>query len=252
MVALQANARTVYEDGQTTTVDDTVNDFIEVFDDFSGLFPQSTTVFFETGANITGEFDDDTVYVADTSTVIINGGNFSNDVTADFFATMIINGGVMNDDVNAFENAYIEIHGGSIADDVFAFTDGSGLPTIRIFGGTFGEDIETVGGVIEISGGTIAAKESANGGLYVDEFGLIQIEGSDFSIDGSPVGLGFVTPLSGLLSGTLGDGTAFTDVPFDRDPSGDEGSGVILLVPEPTSLAAFGLGGLCLMARRRR
>jgi hypothetical protein len=84
---------------------------------------------------------------------------------------------------------------------------------------------------------------------------LMTIFGSDFMFNGSPIGLGLVGSNTGVLSGILADGNAFS---FDIDQNGNTNR--ILLaelsvagVPEPGSFALWtSLLGIVLFRRRRR
>ncbi len=242
-VATQANAVVIFEDGSSHVIDSEINDFVYVFDSFPAGDP--THVTFNTGTNITGsDSEDDSLYVSDFSSATINDGTFAEDVVSDGFATIEIFDGTLGDDLQAFFLSTISVFGGSIADDVEAF----GASFIEIFDGTIGDDVIATGiSLIEIFGGSITDDVEAFGGSLIEIFGgsigedieafddgiidisggslgsslratnrsLIVLRGSEFSIDGTPVGPGDIAQSSGLISGTLDDGSSFSDVAFD-------------------------------------
>ncbi len=249
-----AHALTTFDNGLSDTiVDYALNDYIRVRDSSVG---SPTRVTFNTGANITGtDSADDTVWTEDSSEVVINDGFFEDDVSAYNQSSIFINGGILDDDVYAEGSSTITITGGSVADDVEA-TQGS---AIYISGGSIGEDIEASNNAtVDISGGELAANGviHLDYGLAVDGNGLIILRGLSFSVNGSPVSSGFLAEVSGTISGTLADGSAFTNLPFDRNPfddGGGPGSIQIDVIPEPGSLALLlGLGGVVLLRRWNR
>jgi len=240
LALLPLQAQLTYDNGTTNVVDTTINNFISV-ENSSGGDP--TTATFNTGAEVTGDFMDLTVAVGDTSIVIINDGVFAQDVASFDSATLSIFGGSLNDDLVGLGNSVINFYDGTLADDIEAL----GSSTINLLGGSYGQDIETAGGTIDISGGTLAAN-GTGGGLFTDENGTIILQGFSFSVNGSAFTTsGTVSDLSGTLSGTLADGTTFSNIAFDRDPSGDGsefGTLQIMIIPELGSLTLMGVAGL--------
>ncbi|MEM7808154.1 MAG: hypothetical protein AAF561_08595 [Planctomycetota bacterium] len=140
----------VFDDGGTTIIDSTVNDFIEVFDGPGG---QPTTVIFEPGANITqSDSVGDSVFVTGNSSVIINGGEFFEDVTGLDSSSITVNGGMIGNDLLGFTNASLVMTGGSVADDAEIYDTGSFV----VSGGVVGEDLEAFGdSLLTFSGGTV-------------------------------------------------------------------------------------------------
>jgi len=99
-----------------------------------------------------------------------------------------------------------------------------------------------------VSGGLL------EGDMYLSTNGVLTIDGSDFAIDGTPVGYIELTSILGLgyddepyrrLTGTLLNGD-----PLDNDFRIGN-SAKIILVPEPATLLLLGLGGLILRRKRR-
>jgi len=84
-------------------------------------------------------------------------------------------------------------------------------------------------------------------GLYVDENGIMTIHGSDFAVDGTPVGYTELTGfLTGQLTGTLRSGDPINAY-FET-----YNNGKIVLVPEPATLILFTLGGFTMLRKRRQ
>jgi hypothetical protein len=129
------------------------------------------------------------------------------------------------DDVETTGSSVLNIFGGEFDEDIEAFD----TTVINIFGGTFNtgfgdlDDIE--GGEIavedfEISDGVEvpnAARINIHGGFFMGSLfdpdfcaesdGVITIFGSEFAVDGVPVPFGDIAVATGLLTGTLEDGS---------------------------------------------
>lgn len=242
----------IFSDGGNHIVNSVVNDFIEVRNGTGGV---PTTVTFQDGADIRGTDDfDDTVYVLQDSIVNIEAGRFVDDVSAYNRGRLNITGGQLLDDVYAANRATVFLSGGIISDDLEA-DDNS---RIVMTGGSVGEDIESYGGTIVISGGTFAASStSLDSGLGVSRGGTIELIGSGFRLNGNAIGSGSLTEVSGLLSGTLADGSSFVDIPFTRNllGNGNLGSLTVTAIPEPSAILLLSIGSVTILTvrlRRRR
>ncbi|MBB6442677.1 PEP-CTERM sorting domain-containing protein [Phycisphaera mikurensis] len=148
--------------------------------------------------------------------------------------------------------------------------------TITIEGGTVGEGFEAVRSSLDIQGGRIGslvtfyddssvriAGGDWGGGIQVLPGSNIEIVGSQFAIDSTPIDLKFAMTLEllqregQLLTATLQDGSLFqiqltesTGV-ASFDMASEQATLRITAVPEPTSAALLMLGGIALMRRRR-
>ncbi len=254
-----------------------------------------TTVTFEAGAQVLGnDGNDNSVLVIDTSAIVVNGGNFLQDVTVFDGASLTATGGTFNDDIYAVGFSTANISGATVVDDVViqgsasaSITSGLfgddifvenaamanisggtvvedvvalGFATVLITGGSFGEDIiaDGPGASISISGGLYAQGgiPSLDVGFGTAFGGTITLFGSAFAVNGSPVGSGLISNELGDLSATLADGSSFTAIPFDRNPTAspntaDWGAIELVIIPEPSAAALFAAGGLLLLRRRR-
>ncbi|MEM9913493.1 MAG: PEP-CTERM sorting domain-containing protein [Planctomycetota bacterium] len=287
--ALPTMALTI-DDGGTTVIDSTIDDFIEVADGPGGL---PTTVIFEPGANITdSDSVGDTVFVTGNSSVVINGGQFFEDITALDDASLTINGGaigndvlgfsasvltvtgcLIDDDLEVFDDSSLTFSGGTVTDNLTVEDDATGLVTggivgndleavgnasITVLGGSIGSDIEAVGNAtIDIFGGQLGTVGDFDNGIASGGDSVITLFGPEFQINGSPAAFGSISQEFGTISGTLSDGSVFS-VPFELVSEGPffrPRIGEIVLVeqaiPEPTTLALLSLGGVTLLRRGR-
>ncbi|MEM1228697.1 MAG: hypothetical protein AAGJ40_23680 [Planctomycetota bacterium] len=240
-------AEVVFDDGGFNVVNTAIDDFIRVSDSSSGT---PTSVIFEAGANIMGDSFGDSIRVRDRSMISVFDGTFAEDVTALDSSVMEISGGQFLDDVFAFDDSLVLVSGGSIADDLTAV----GNSNVIMTGGSVGEDVEVSGASIRVVGGAFAT--SGMGGLALGDGGEIVLVGSNFLLNGAPIGFGEITDFSGLLSGTLSDGSMFSDIPFRRNFGNPMMPGTLSVtaIPEPTAfwLMTFIAVGSTVLFRRRR
>jgi hypothetical protein len=120
----------------------------------------------------------------------------------------------------------------------------------HISGGSIGHDlrVQEYGGVtpeVLWNGGTIA------GDLFARAGATIEIGGYDFEVDGVPVSLGDLASLTGVLTGTLGNGDSIDNV-FFHNGYDENTMGTIVLVPEPATAFLSSAGILSLGVARRR
>jgi hypothetical protein len=102
--------------------------------------------------------------------------------------------------------------------------------TLNINGGSIDDDITILDSIVNIYGGNI------NNSIYVYR-SSVNIYGSGFNY-----ALGLINDASGVLTGTLADGTLL-NLPFNQDSSR------IIIIPEPTTLILFAIGGIALRKR---
>ncbi len=210
-------------------------------DDDQSIIVQGSSIVEMSDGQTDGHFD-----VFDNAIGIFTGGIVGDEVKA-LGNSMIMIGTPMGmapvldieDDLEVLNNSFVEVYEGRVFDDI----EVSGTSVLNIFDGEFDEDVEAFdnaeinifGGFFntgfgdpkDIEGGEIAAEDSdeavnsavvnVRGGTFVGALfdpdfkaegnGTINIFGTDFAVDGSPVGFGQLAALSGLLTGTLEDGS---------------------------------------------
>lgn len=158
----------------------------------------------------------------DSSHVYISGGEILSLISQDS-SYVAISGGSIGE-LYSWDSSQVNITGGSIYKYLCSFSSSQ----VDIFGG------------------------SIKGPLYLDVRSFINIYGSNFAVDGQPFGYGELTSILGgpwdnepnrRLTGILASGDLLNnDFYIGR-------SSKIVLVPEPATLALFGLGFLFLRKR---
>ena len=219
----------------------------------------------------------DTLYAWSNSSFTMSSGSAMN--LAGFQdSTISLEGGVA-EFMGAYGNSIMKMSGGSAkhitvnGTSFFSMTGGStgytGLDfrateysNVNISGGIFGGRITVLNdSIATVSGGSMPA-------LRTRHNGIIRLEGTGFEVDGVPLENGdrlsdFGTLVElrsngdirdyykGQISGYLADGSAL-DIPYYIFNKGFyEGTGDIIIVPEPTSLLLLGLGGIMLRRKIR-
>ena len=202
--------------------------------------------------------------LADNSNLNINGGNIKGG--SGDYSMGIVTG-----------NSTTNIHGGNITGGSGKWSYGIATynSTMNIYGGNitggsggqwdYGAKI-SIGSVVNIYGGGIsggligieadrssvvnwyggnisAGTEKWATGIVAFEDSRINIFGSDFNY-----GFGSISNTSGILTGTLSDGTAI-NIKFEQDYAGQI---ILSTIPEPASIAILTLGGLAILKRRKR
>lgn len=159
------------------------------------------------------------IFMGGSSSFLMTGGG-SDYLTVQDSAFAHITGGGVGEGLRVRESATVLVSGGSIGGFSFAFVAVSDA------------------GVLTWTGGVIGASLTASDG------GVVRIVGSDFAVDGVPVGYGVLQGPGGEVTGTLANGTDFAVTAI-------QDGGTIVLVPEPSTalLLGFGLGVLALRRR---
>jgi hypothetical protein len=146
-------------------------------------------------------------------------------------------------DGDVFENVFVTVSshvnfmGGTVNDRITL----NELATLTMTGGAVNRIDLLLINHADISGGMVAE-------ISVASQASVNIFGSDFAVDGVPVGLGLLSATSGTLTGTLLDGSVISTV-FSRD---QEDASTVELLPEPATAGLLAVGALLLMPRRRR
>ncbi len=204
---------------------------------------------------------DGSVSVYDTSSVSMSGGEALS-LKGYGSSSIVMSGGSLGAGVEAHNDSRIELSGNANMGDMHIYDDAVVRMRDSAFGGagifTYGSSFLSINSpgaahlnsfessVVVIDGGMTDAIVSASGSS------LIEFIGSDFMVDGVPVGYGDLGAVSGTLSGTLASGDILTDfLMFSRLDDG-----IIRLtatpVPEPSAALAFGLGAFVVGSVTRR
>lgn len=224
MASQNAEAYMHFNDGQTHDIDYIIYD---------GIYVQGDTFGNPTTVNL------------------LPGGGSIMDVASSKNSRVMVSGGSIADSLVASWNSYVTFSDGSIGNQLYAFDSSQ----VTVSGGTIGDTINSYGGLITISGGSIGTDLIA--GLNGADRGVVIIKGFNFAVDGTPVGYGELHSVLGgvwamepdrRLTGTLLNGDQ-----IDNNFYVNEGSRIILTpVPGAFILGSIGIALAGMKLRRRR
>lgn len=198
------------------------------------LIEQATLTFEGAGGRFQS-FDSAQVFIRGNA--ILGGGSASGD------SQVFLEGGFLTSSLRIEDNAILVMTGGSVKNVSFR---GSGQS--RISGGIAGGRGVDGSATLRWSGGSLVPPSGGSlplppGRIYgVGPLATLEIVGTDFAVDGTPVGLGELTASSGLLTGTLSSGETLGLMFFRQ--------GRILLLPEPHVLGLLVLAMLAVGSGR--
>jgi len=190
-----------------------------------------------------------TLYAVDDASIVIDGRYRG--IVALSGRSTLLHDGTIDGTISIVDQAHMTLQGGPIATQADSGVVMSGAGSLLMISGRITDNglqaegdasIEMLGGTIDGAGVQLAGDASMiwRGGeisrMSLDQLATLIIHGAGFEIDGVPVPLGLVSVTSGLLSGVLESGEAFS-VPFTRSLGTQ-----LLLVPEPTTGVLLGLG----------
>ena len=221
--ALSVKANVLFDDGDVHDINWALHESVIIRDD--AFFGGSTIVNLLPGG-IVCSFS-----VWDTSIVNISGGNvyYSNSLSASDNSQVTVNNGLVEGTLSSDGNAAVIVLGGTINGDFRAF----GHSQATVFGGAFGQTFYI-----------------GNSSSMLVDTSIMEFVGTDFAINGTPVGYGEFTnggtgEIHGTLTGTLANGDLIDNGFWIYDNS------KLVLTPEPASLVLLSLGGLAMIGRGR-
>lgn len=148
--------------------------------------------------------------------------------------------GADTSEVDVFENSRFEMTGGAIGEGELRLHDNS---TGLISGGSISDDPSWIGDSSQL---TITGIDFIDA-LKLDGDAQVFVHGSNFQINGVPVGYGTITaPDAGHLTGDLIEGHISCGLMFLSDTA------TVTLIPEPATLTMLALGALTLSNKRRK
>ncbi len=190
----------------------------------------------------------DSMHLSEHATALLSGAGMPYSTSVSDHASLVITGGGQGESLRLFGDATATVDGSFYSASANGRSEltlhAGGTPyltsrdaaRIHVLGGRYGDATAEDGAEIDFYGGTL------NDAISLGQ-SVLRFIGSDFELDGSPISLGELSAMSGVLTGTLSNGDALqTYVYRDIDAS-------ILLVPEPAT-GALVLLGLALISRR--
>lgn len=255
LISTETEATLVFDDGATHEIDYTINKLVQVRAKETFWGQQATTVNLLSGGIIVSSlwaYDNSQISIFDGSIedefrayegcyVNISGGSISNNFKTRDNSQAYISGGAISS-LQTSDNSYMNISDGSIDGGLFAEENSR----VDVSGGRVGHNVDSEGNSrVNISGGL----ETGNN-IYIRDYSVVTIYGSDFVIDGVSLESGTFgaypngSERHGLLTGTLSNGDPINNYVHIKDDA------KLVLIPEPTTLLLLGLGTLVLRKRK--
>ncbi|MHC4266240.1 MAG: PEP-CTERM sorting domain-containing protein [Planctomycetota bacterium] len=186
-----------------------------------------------------------------TSADLVDGGSIEW-FWAYNYSTVNVTGGSVGDELIGYENTTITMSGGSVYE-----LGASDNCTITMNGGS-------VGYVLIATGNTTATMSGGSIGSYLVAYrnAEIYLEGSGFQVDGTPLGFGdklsdyaYFNSASnryeGTIIGTLADESVLNNIFYISNTGPLEGTGDIIIIPEPATIFILGFGAITLLRKKR-
>ena len=263
-VSQQAEATIEFKNGGTHNINYAITDnyvwvdydapnmetIVNILD--GGVIPNSINGYQDSHINVLGGTITNLLGFNENSQAIISGGSIKK-LRAWDSSNITVSGGSIDSYLYAHHNSQVNISDGSKG-YLGAFQDSK----VNISGGSVvGQLIVDDNSTVNIIGGTVG------GILYTYLNGIIYLNGTGFAVNATPLVNGaklseFGTLIengdldyyTGTITGTLADGVDL-DNTFEIYNTGTyEGIADIIIIPEPTTLLLFGLGGLALRKRK--
>ena len=212
-VSPNVEAAITFRDGLTHDIGYAVKDYPRYVSVASNIWNEPTTVNIIDGASMNA------LYSYENSRVTMSGGQVGHIHVYDR-SQMSISGGIVNNGIEVGGASSLDIFGGQIPDHDWLIARGAGQ--------------------VHIYGGQIYTK------IRVESVAIVTFHGSDFMLDGQPIGYGelFSDPDGKILTGMLVSGGVLEAQLFN---TGTWAS--FVFIPEPATLLILGAG--VLLVRKR-
>ena len=180
------------------------------------------------------------------STVIVNGGTFIGGANGVGTGPNANFNSLPGAGLNANYDGVVTINGGS-------FIGGNSAGGTSNGPGILGLGTNDGNSNVDVFGGTFVGGSTPGFASYgIDTLaGVITLHGSGFTVNGL---VGYdgevITSGSGTITGLLTDNSAVTSITYNNENEG--GIIVLSVVPEPSSMAVWGVGAAGLLARKKR
>lgn len=239
----------------------TIRDDLRTYGNSTAKISSGSVNFIHAWANsdieITGGTIGDTVNTWDNSTVKISNGLIGDNFQLQHNSTVYFSGGSIAGNLQGWGDAVINISGGSVEE----YLRGNHNSTINMLGGSVNHLAAYNDTMVYLSGGSVGGSFNAHDDsiIYLDGSGFaITIDGVTTSLSngdmlsdfGKLIDGGSLVYYTGIITGTLADGSALNDEFTIFNMGSFEGTADIIIIPEPCSLVLLSLGGL--MLRRRK
>jgi len=217
-----------------------------------GYINSSVAAYDDSQFSISGGSTGSMIYSYNNAEIDVFGGSIGQDVTAYDNSQVNVSDGTMGH-VKSYGNTQTIISGGSmlgiysydsthvsVSDGMINNISAFGSSQVNFSGGTLGHTLEVVeNSQVTFSGGLVQNR------IVAENDGILRIIGSDFAVDGTPVGY---TELYSLLGGDWHSephrrltGTLLSGEPIDNEFYISYNAQIVL-TPEPATLLLLGLG----------